>query len=254
MAAGLVSHNITTASGVTFAVKSWVPDTTAPDVGAVPVMILYNSSGAEVTPFAKGTAGSPSSTDVLTVQSITGATPFPVGGSNAHDDVSTALPIQIGHYAVAHGANPTAVAAADAVRQIANRAGIPFVIGGHPNIITRDNTILASDGAQTNASLLTISTGSKIVVTQISAVCDAANSVNVAVRIGLGTATVPAAALAGTNKLLINGKFSAGGGQQKGNGAGIIATGADDEDLRITCDSPTGGALYVTYSYYTIDS
>jgi hypothetical protein len=37
MAAGLVSHNITTASGVTFAVVSWVPDTTAPDVGAVPV-------------------------------------------------------------------------------------------------------------------------------------------------------------------------------------------------------------------------
>lgn len=37
MAAGLVSHNITTASGVTFAVVSWVPDTAAPDVGAVPV-------------------------------------------------------------------------------------------------------------------------------------------------------------------------------------------------------------------------
>ena len=38
MAAGLVSHNITTASGVTFGVISWVPDTASPDVGAVPVM------------------------------------------------------------------------------------------------------------------------------------------------------------------------------------------------------------------------
>jgi hypothetical protein len=48
MAAGLVSHNVTTASGVTFAVKSWVPDTTAPDVGAIPVHVAFDSSGSEV--------------------------------------------------------------------------------------------------------------------------------------------------------------------------------------------------------------
>lgn len=44
MAAGLVSHNITTASGVTFAVRSWVPDTASPDVGAVPVALLTDGT------------------------------------------------------------------------------------------------------------------------------------------------------------------------------------------------------------------
>lgn len=48
MAAGLVSHNITTASGVTFAVVSWVPDTAAPDVGAVPVARI--TDGTNVAP------------------------------------------------------------------------------------------------------------------------------------------------------------------------------------------------------------
>src|SRR4051812_13306364 len=48
MAAGLVSHNITTASGVTFAVISWVPNTAAPDVGAVPVARI--TDGASVAP------------------------------------------------------------------------------------------------------------------------------------------------------------------------------------------------------------
>lgn len=44
MAAGLVSHNITTASGVTFAVRSWVPDTASPDVGCVPVALLTDGT------------------------------------------------------------------------------------------------------------------------------------------------------------------------------------------------------------------
>lgn len=50
MAAGLVSHNITTAAGVTFAIVSWVPNTGAPDVGAVPVaMITDGTDVAQVT-------------------------------------------------------------------------------------------------------------------------------------------------------------------------------------------------------------
>lgn len=179
---------------------------------------------------------------------------IPAGGAVAHDAADSGNPIKMGFKAVAHGTNPTAVAAADRTDWYANRAGVPFVMGGHPNVITRSNKVLASDGAQTDAALLSVSAGTKIVVTQISAVCDAANSVNVAVRIGLGVANVPAAALAGTNGLLLEGTYAAGGGLQKGNAAGILAVGADAEDLRLTCGSPTGGALYVTYSYYTIES
>lgn len=51
MAAGLVAHNMTTASGVSFTVNCWVPDTSLPDVGAIPVMLPLNSSGS---PMATG--------------------------------------------------------------------------------------------------------------------------------------------------------------------------------------------------------
>lgn len=44
MAAGLVTHDITTAAGVTFKVTSWVPDTSAPNVGAVPVAMLTDGA------------------------------------------------------------------------------------------------------------------------------------------------------------------------------------------------------------------
>lgn len=121
-----------------------------------------------------------------------------------------------------------------------------------PDNISRSHVIADADGAQTNYALLTVATGSKIAITQISAVCDAANTINVAVRIGFGTANVPTPALAGTNGLLIDGVFGPGSGQQKGAGAGAIAIGADDEDLRMTCGDPQGGNLYIQYSYYLI--
>jgi hypothetical protein len=74
------------------------------------------------------------------------------------------------------------------------------------------------------------------------------------VKIGFGTANVPTPALAGVAGLLMDEDLGAGDGHQIGNGAGIIAIGADGEDFRITCDDPAGGALYVGYSYYTIES
>lgn len=156
--------------------------------------------------------------------------------------------------AVAHGSNPTAIAAAAQANPKTNRAGIPFVIGGHPNSITRSHVIADSDGAQTDAALITTGAGSKIVVTQISAKMDATNSTNVAVKIGFGTATIAAASLAGTAGILLEGSFSAGGGHQVGNGAGILGVGADAEDLRITCGDPVSGNIRVTYTYYTIES
>lgn len=45
MAAGLVYHDITTASGVTFSLACWVPDTAAPNVGAIPVSLPIKSDG-----------------------------------------------------------------------------------------------------------------------------------------------------------------------------------------------------------------
>jgi hypothetical protein len=172
----------------------------------------------------------------------------------AHDAVDSGAPYKMGFRAIAHGANPTAVAAADRTDWLANRHGIPWVIGGHPNVITRSATIDDADGAQTDASLLTVSAGTKIVVTALSAICASSNSGAVAVRIGFGAATLGAASEGGTAGILLEGKYAASGGNQKGNGAGILGIGGDGEDLRITCDDPTGGSLFVTFSYYTIES
>ncbi len=159
----------------------------------------------------------------------------------AHDGVDSGAPIKIGLVTIAHGTNPTAVAAADRTNLYANRAGIPFTIGGHPNIICRSNRILDSDGAQTDASLAgAIAGGAKVIITQISIKADKNNSGNVLVKVGFGTANVPTPALAGVNGLIFDEDLGAGEGHQIGNGSGIVAIG--------------GGSLTVGYSYYTIES
>lgn len=149
--------------------------------------------------------------------------------------------------AVAHGANPTAFDANSRAVWFANRHGIPFVIAGHPNIITLRANYTA---AQTNTAIVTISTGTKIVVTRLSATLDNACSVDVQVRIGFATATTPT----GTGVLLSHPGIAAGSGVVEGNGSGILGVGADNEDLRITCQVPTGGSLDIVVSYFTIES
>ncbi len=175
-----------------------------------------------------------------------------IAGDVASGATDSGNPIKIGALAIAHGTNPTAVAAAQRTNLYANRAGVMFVQPGHPNVITRSHIIAAADGAQTDAALLTISTGSKIAIMQLSVKMDAANSGNTAVKIGFGTSTIAAASLAGTVGIVLEGQFAASGGHQ--TPYGLIAVGADNEDLRITCGAPTGGNARVTYSYYTIES
>jgi hypothetical protein len=195
-----------------------------------------------------------SSVNASTEEQTDGAFAPRVAGTKDHDAVDDGSPVKIGGRAIAHGTNPTAVAAADRTDWYFNRAGVPFFIGGHPNVVTKSATIDDADGAQTDASLITVTAGTKIVVTAISATCSAANSGSVAVRIGFAAATLAAASEAGTTGILLEGKFGAGGGHQRGNGAGILGVGADAEDLRITCDDPVGGSLFVTMTYFTIES
>jgi hypothetical protein len=184
------------------------------------------------------------------------ATPIdPRLGNVAHDGVDSGAPNKVGGKAIAHGANPTAVAAADRTDWYFNRAGIPFVIGGHPNIVSKGHIIADSDGAQTDAALIgSISAGTKIVLTRISVVCDNANTGDCAITIGFGTANVPTPTLAGATGIVVNGSFDGGAGITIGDGSGIIAVGADGEELRITCSDPAGGNIRVSYSYFTIES
>lgn len=168
-------------------------------------------------------------------------------GNLLHDDADAGGPVKVGQIAISHGSNPTAVSAADRTNWYANRQGIPFVLTGHMNPITLRTNYT---GAQTDAALVTISTGLKIVVLRCTVVADKANTVDVAVRIGFGTANTPT----GAGTILSHPGIAAGGGVAEGNGGGILGVGADNEDLRITSEVPTTGSIDVVITYFTIDS
>lgn len=175
-----------------------------------------------------------------------------------HDDADIDGPVKIGARAIAHGANPTAVAADDRTDIFANRHGILFALTGHPNTITRSVHIADADGAQTDASIVgTISTGTKVVVTAVAVTVDSAVTATggVAVKLGFGATTIPADSTTGANGVLLDHPgIAAGSGVTLGNGGGILGIGGDGEELRLTCEDPTGGNLAVTFSYYTIES
>lgn len=190
--------------------------------------------------FQKITDGS----NTLTLSSAGAA--FVTGGT-AHDAVDAGNPVKIGYKAIAYGANPTAVAAADRSDAYCNRAGILFTLGGHPNVITLE---AAYTGAQTDTAIVTISTGLKIVVTQIQLITDNANTAFPQVRVGFGTANTPTT----TGVVLTHPGAAAGGGISRGDGSGTLGVGADNEDLRITCGAPTGGSLRILVTYFTVES
>ena len=120
-------------------------------------------------------------------------------------------------------------------------------MGGHPNIVTvRANYTTA----QTNAAVVTVAGGSKIVVTRLTVTADNANTVDVQARIGFAAATTPTT----TGVVLSHPGIAAGSGVVEGSGAGILGIGGDGEDLRITSEVPTTGSIDVVVSYYTIES
>ena len=170
-----------------------------------------------------------------------------VEGSVAHDAVDSGNPIKIGAKAIAHGANPTAVAAADRTDLYANRAGILFTIGGHPNVTTlRANYT----GLNTDAIFLAAGgAGTKYIITRATVTAANSNTVDTQVRIGFG-ATTPTT----NNVILSHPGIAKGSGVVEGNGSGILAIGADNTPIRITNTAPTGGSIDVLISYYTIES
>jgi hypothetical protein len=163
--------------------------------------------------------------------------------------VGTSKVTVAGGVAVAHGTNPDAADALDAVAPIMNRHRVPFHIGGHPNIITVKHTNITT--AVTDAAIITISTGSKIVVTRISATLDNASTVFPTLLVGFGTANTPTT----TGVLIAHGGVPAGGGITVGDGSGILGIGADNEDLRVTTTgNATGNGLQITVSYFTVET
>ena len=166
------------------------------------------------------------------------------GFTVATDKVSMA-----GYVAVAHSANPDAADANDAVAALTNRHRVQFVIGGHPNTVTVKHTTITT--AVTDAAVVTIAGGLKIVVTAFTFTLDNASTVFPTVLMGFGASTTPTT----TGVLAAHGGVPAGGGFSRGDGSGILGIGADGEDLRITTTgNATGNGLQLVVSYYTIES
>lgn len=179
---------------------------------------------------------------------------LPVMGQVAHDAANAGNPVVLGAEGTGHGVNPTAVAAGDSTKLYANRAGVLFVMGGHPNVVTIEYLWTT---AQTDDAIVTVSAGAKIVVTRISVVLDESTTVGVGFRIGFGTSTLATLATDGNTAagiLVSHPGMVPGGGITIGDGSGILGIGADNEDLRITTEAATSGAGRAYISFYTIES
>lgn len=175
-----------------------------------------------------------------------------VSGDVAHDTADAGEPVKIGGKALNLGANPTGVTTNDRVNGMFTRAGQMVTIGGHVNVVTKNLNVTDADGAQTNADVLgAIGSNVSVVVTKISVMADGANTGDVAVRLGFGTASVPAADSAGI--VFAHPGIKPGSGVVEGNGGGILGIGASGEELRVTCEDPAGGAIDITVSYFTIE-
>ena len=173
-----------------------------------------------------------------------------VSGDVAHDGIDAGEPVKIGFKAVDLGATPTAVAAADRTNALSMRNGIQFTMAGHPNTLSQSLQVTDADGAQTDVAIITVAAGTAIVVTKVSVMADNANTVDVSVRIGFGTANTPAADAA--QVILFHPGIAAGSGVVEGNGSGIIGIGASNEDLRVTCEDPVTGSINIIVTYFTV--
>lgn len=173
-----------------------------------------------------------------------------VSGDVAHDTADAGEPVKLGHKAIDLGANPTDVAANDRTNWYSMRNGVPFVIGGAPFVRSQNLQVTDADGAQTDTAILTAAANVAIMVTAIEVTADNANTGDVSVRIGFGTANTPAADA--DKVIMFHPGIAPGSGLVKGSGAGIIGAGLSNEDLRVTCEDPAGGSISIVVTYFTL--
>ncbi len=179
----------------------------------------------------------------------------PVFADGAAFTVATSKVMMAGAAVVAHGA-PDAADAGDAGALLVNRHRVLWTIGGNPN--AKSATYNATGSGTDDNILPAISAGTVYVITGLTITLDAAATVNVAVRIGFGTSTVPALGAAAADAvddiLFYHPGIVPGTTVSIGNGAGILGVGGDGAELRITNGAPTTGTLGITVRYYTIAS
>jgi hypothetical protein len=178
-----------------------------------------------------------------------------ISGDVAHGTADAGEPVKIGGVAVSGSATPTSVAAAARTRFIANQHGIPYVMGGHPNLITREYDFGAAAQADVNLAAALVAADERIYVTRFEALNDVSTTAAfVSVRAGFGTVSVPTASATGVSGMIgSHPGLAPGSGIIEGSGAGAIAVGGAGEEPRVTTSAATGGNLHVIFAYYLID-
>lgn len=126
MAAGIVYHNLTTASGVTFSIACWVPNTAAPDVGAIPVQLPIFSDG---TVIADATGLKISTSSMGTLQTVAfalaaGVVPVGLASDQAWPKGLSNKAFSAAFTTLTRPANTTAYTAADSISDNATAGSV----------------------------------------------------------------------------------------------------------------------------------
>lgn len=120
---------------------------------------------------------------------------------------------------------------------------------GYTVAVAWASSITVGASAVTDAALVTVGAGTRVVLNRYSFLCGSTVTATVTMSLGFGAATVPAsgAGLVATLPATTASQFQ-----------GIAETftsfypsGASGEDLRITVSSPTGGACTINILYFT---
>lgn len=176
----------------------------------------------------------------------TGASAMQAQGATAHDSVDAGNPVKTGAVAVAFNGLPAVVAAGDRTNLYATISGIPFVLCGYPGPFSFE---YSTTSAGTDVAMMSVGGTEKLIVTLIQATLDNAATVDVGFRVGYGATTTPAT---GNGILLTHPGMAPGESLSRGSGSGVIGAGALGEDIRITNEVPTTGALRILITGFTI--
>ena len=108
----------------------------------------------------------------------------------------------------------------------------------------------AAGGAQTNAVLDTMPANHVMVVLYGQITCSNSNSVDVGIRVGFASATLPAAGSSGaTGVFMSHPGIAKGGGMVVANGGAVVAISAAADKLLVTHTVPTGGSIRLVLTY-----